>query len=168
MNSNQKIFLAINIVGGLLVLASYYWGLKSDKGVDAFWGGVPDSIKSVYAVSMLVSATAFFIFSAYVFKNIGTGSVPYLISFGIIQIASALWMPLVDVMVSNPSTILWIVIRIVLTVVGLAAIAIFILLLKMFPKHSGLFYYSSLIGLIIFIIHTGILDAVIWPYFWKK
>lgn len=176
MNSNQKIFILINVIGGLLVLASYYWGLKSDKGVEAFWGGVPKNIRGIYTIFMLLSAAAFFLFSAYVYKNLGSqllkstpgGVLPYLLSFAIIQLASTLWMPLVDLMVSNSSTLLWIGIRIALAVVGLASVVIFVLLLKVSPKQSDFFYYSTLVGLSIFIFHTGVLDAVIWPYFWKK
>ena len=176
MNNNQKIFIAINVIGGVLVLASYYWGIKSDKGINAFWGEIPNSIKSVYTVSMIISAISFFVFSAYIFKNIATGLLqssmggvlPYLFFFGVIQIASALWMPLVGIMVSNPSTLLWIGIRVALAVVAIVALAIFFLLLRISPKQSSLFYYTTLISLVIFTIHTGILDAVIWPYFWKK
>jgi hypothetical protein len=124
---------------------------------------------------MILSATAFFIFSTYILKNLGTGLLlssqggvlPYLIAFGLIHTASTLWMPLVGMMISNPSTILWIGIRIALAIVTIVAIVVFILLLKISPKQSGLFYYFSLIGLLIFIIHTGVLDAMVWPYFWK-
>ncbi len=38
MNNNQKWLLAINIVGGILVLGSYYFGLKGGKGANALWG----------------------------------------------------------------------------------------------------------------------------------
>lgn len=175
MKINQKLFLTINLIGGILVLTSYYWGIQSDKGIEAFWGGVPNDLRSVFMFSMLISATSFFIFSIYIFKNIRTellqsslgGVLPYLILFGVIQLASALWMPLVGIMISNPTTILWIGIRMVLIAVPLAALVIFFLLLKLSPKQSDFFYYSTLISLTIFLIHTGILDAVIWPYFWK-
>ena len=67
MNSNQKIFLAINIVGGILVLASYVIGLKAGKSADILWGGTPKNIRGVYTVSMLVSATGFSVYNIYFF-----------------------------------------------------------------------------------------------------
>ena len=177
MNTNQKIFLAINIIGGILVLGSYYLGLRGGKSVDMLWGGVPVNIRSIYTISMILCAIAYFIFFAYIMGGLGTdalnstflmGEKLYLVLFILILGASALWMPLVNVMAVNPGTVVWVGIRLVLAIVALASLGVFIALLTINPRPTGLFYYSALIGMLWFSIHTGILDAILWPYFWGK
>jgi hypothetical protein len=177
MNANQKMFLAINIIGGILVIGSYYFGLRGGKGVEALWGGVPENIRPIYTISMLLCAVGYFIFFSYIISNLGAetfkstywlGEKLFLILFALILVASALWMPLVNVMVSNPSTLVWVGIRIVLAVVALASLAVVVALLTISPRPTVVFYYSAVIGMIWFTIHTGILDALIWPYLWGK
>ena len=177
MNANQKLFLAINIIGGILVIGSYYFGLRGGKGVDVLWGGVPENIKPIYTISMLICAVGYFIFFSYIISNLGgetfkstywLGEKLFLILFALILVASALWMPLVNVMVGNPSTLVWVGIRIVLAVVALASLGVVVALITISPRPTGAFYYSALIGMIWFTIHTGILDAIVWPYLWGK
>jgi len=177
MNVSQKIFLAINIIGGILVLGSYYFGLRGGKGVDALWGGVPENIRPIYTISMLICAIGYFIFFGYIILNLGgevfkssywLGEKLFLVLFALILIASALWMPLVNVMVSNPSTLVWVGIRVVLVVVALASLGVVVALLTLTPRPTGVFYYSAVIGMIWFTLHTGILDAILWPYLWEK
>ncbi len=177
MNTNQKIFLIINIIGGILVLGSYYLGLRGGKGVDALWGGTPANIKGIYTASMLVCAVSYFIFFSYIFSNLGSGTFSnikilgdkiFLILFALILIASAFWMPLTNIMISNPSPVVWIGIRVVLVIVGLASCAVFLSLLTISPRPGGIWYFASLLGMFWFTFHTLILDALLWPYFWSK
>ncbi len=175
MKLNQKIFLAINIVGGILVLGSYYLGLQGGSGVEVLWGGVPENIRPVYTMSMLVCAVGYFVFFGYIMSNL-TGKrfsrefkyseKMILILFSLILGASALWMPLVNLMVANPSPLLWVAIRLVLAIVGLASFGVAIVLWKTAPKTKGFFYYSALISMIWFTFHTLVLDAIIWPQLW--
>lgn len=177
MNNNQKWLLAINIVGGILVLGSYYFGLKGGKGADALWGGVPEKTRSLYGISMLVCAVAYFIFFFYIMKGLGSGTLSntillgeklYSVLFAILLLASSFWMPLVNLYISNPTTLIWFAVRLVLVLVALASIGLFLALFKISPKHTGGLYIASLIGLFWFCIHTGVLDAMIWPYLWDK
>ena len=177
MNTNQKLFLAINIIGGILVLGSYYLGLKGGKGTDTLWGGVPKNIRPIYTLFMLVCAIGYFTFFFYIMRGLGVGSISntffwgekiFLILFAILLLFSSFWMPLVNLYISDPKTGIWVLVRIVLFVVALASIGIFIALLTVTPKHSGVFYYASLVGLFWFSIHTGVLDALLWPYLWGK
>ncbi len=177
MNSHQKIFLTINIVGGVLVLLSYIIGLRAGKSADILWGGTPKNIRGIYTVSMLVSALSFFVVTTFLFLNMKQGSIvlPYSLNinvvnilYSILLICSMIWIPLVNLMVSNPSTLIWITIRIALILVGLTSLLIFLLLLKVSPRPIGIMYYTSLVGMLIFFVHTGILDAFLWPYFWNK
>jgi len=177
MNINQKLLLAINIVGGILVLGSYYFGLKGGKGADALWGGVPEKTRSLYGISMLVCAVAYFVFFFYIMKGLGSGSLSntillgeklYLVLFAVLLLASSFWMPLVNLYISNPTALIWFAVRLVLVIVALASIGLFLALFTISPKHTGGFYIASLIGLFWFSIHTGILDAIFWPYLWGK
>jgi hypothetical protein len=177
MNTNQKIFLAINIIGGICVILSYYLGFKAGKGVEALWGGVPVNFRTVYTVSMLVCAVSYFVFFGYIITGLGgdlfkpsylLGETLYLVLFILILAPSALWMPLVNVMVANPGTLVWVGIRVVLAVVALASLGVFLSLLTISPRPTGALYYSALIGMLWFTIHTGLLDAILWPYFWVK
>lgn len=177
MNENQKIFLLINIIGGILVLGSYYFGLKGGKGADALWGGTPLNIRNIYAISMLISAVGYIVFFSYIYINLGTktfvdlpylGEKTFLVLFALLLGASALWMPLTNLMVSNPNTTIWISIRAVLAIVGISSVLICASLLSLNPKPTGTFYIATLIGISWFSIHTGLLDAILWPYFWSK
>lgn len=177
MNENQKIFLIINIIGGILVLGSYILGFKYGKGADALWGGVPEKTRGIYTISMLVSAIGFFIFTSYIFINLGSdklsaipllGEKTFLILYSLLLIASALWIPLTNLMVTNPSSLVWFCVRSVLFITGIASILIFIALLTLNPRPSGAHYILTLVSIFIFSIHTSILDAIIWPYFWNK
>jgi hypothetical protein len=177
MDFNQKTFLILTIVGGALVLLSYYIGIKAGKNPDLLWGGTPVSIRGVYTISIFISAVAFIVTTIFLFLNMrNTGfMLPYNLGmhtfnilYTVLLICSMLWMPLVGLMISSPSTLTWIAIRIVLILVGLAALGILILLLGISPRPSGGLYWSSVIGMTLFFIHTGILDALLWPYFWNK
>lgn len=177
MNSEQKLFLAINIIGGILVLGSYYFGIRSGKGSDSLWGGTPVKVRTLYTVSMVLSAIGYFIFWWYIFSNLGSDTFSSLKIFGryffsilfiLILGASSLWMPLTNLMISNPSSLVWVAIRVVLTVGGLASSAVFVALLTLTPRPTDNIYYGSLIGILWFTFHTGVLDALLWPYFWNS
>ncbi len=71
-------------------------------------------------------------------------------------------------MVNKPSKLVWLSIRLGLILVGLSALGILILLIGITPQQTGLLYWTSVAGMGIFFIHTGILDAFLWPYFWNK
>lgn len=173
MNKLQIIFLAVVIPIGLLVPLSYILGIGDNA--DILWGGVPKNTRSIYVGSMLLGATSFFIFSAYIFFNLlkqditlpfGLGSNIFTIIYGILLASSALWIPLVNSMVNNPKDITWLGVRAVLLLTALCSLCLLLIFIKL--GGDSLHYKLSLIGLVIFLIHTGVLDAVIWPYLWKK
>jgi hypothetical protein len=169
MNRNQKIFISIELLG-ILVPISYVLGLGNNA--DAMWGGVPENIRSLYTVSMIISALGFFIFSTYTFLVVLKEKfiLPYSLKkwtihlgYILILVPSALWIPLVNIMLENPSNLIWVGIRMVLILVALGTLLLLILILKGKKETNNLFYYGTIIGLTIFFIHTGILDAIIWP-----
>ena len=173
MNTLQKIFLAVIIPIGILVPLSYVLGIGNNA--DLLWGGVSKNVRPVYVASMLVSATFFFIFTTYIFFKLlnpdtvlpfGLGNNIFAILYGILLASSALWTPLVNSMVKNPTDLTWLGVRAVLILTALCAIALLVIFLKL--SDNSTYYKLSLLGLLLFIIHTGILDALVWPYLWKK
>jgi len=177
VNDSQKLFLAISIIGGIAVIVSYIWGFKSGINLDNFWGGVPENLRGIYTISMLLSAAGFFVFFLYILSNLDgqnsfvppnfMGDKAFHILFTLILVFSTVWMPLVAVMISSPSTLIWVGIRAGLAIVGLASLGVLILLLSLNPRPTDAFYVSALIGISWFTIHTGILDAIIWAGMWK-
>ncbi len=175
MNTQQILFLIINIVGPL-VLLSYIIGLKAGKSAEILWGGTPKKIRGVYTLSMLVSAISFLVTTVFIFLILSNNTeLPYYLNtnifnilYAVLLIFSAIWIPLVNIMVNKPSKLIWLYIRLGLILVGLSALGIFILLLGITPQPASFIYWISVVGMGIFFIHTGILDAFLWPYYWKK
>jgi hypothetical protein len=177
MNAQQIILLVINIIGGAAVIGSYIYGLNSQSGgANALWGGVPERARGLYGVSMVISAIGFFAFLFYIFFRLEPGQVSisgvsgftllYVI-FVFILLPSAFWMPLTNAYVSNPGTGLWIGIRLVLAVVGIASIALVLALATMTGKAEGVSYWAAVVGAGYFAFHTAVLDAVVWAALFK-
>jgi hypothetical protein len=71
-------------------------------------------------------------------------------------------MPLTNIYAGNPSTGMWIGIRTVLLVVGLASIALVWALLGLQTQTPDASYWLAVVGSGYFAFHTVILDAIIW------
>lgn len=177
MNTRQIIFIILNIIGGILVIGSYIYGLKTQGNGNALWGGVPGNIKKVYTASIFISALTFFVFTLFIllkvytseYKVFGLSSqIAFSVMYFLVLIPSAFWMPLTYAMVQNPSNLVWIGVRAVLAIVALGALGILVSLLALSPKPTGAFYWSAIATIAYFFFHTGVLDALLWPYFWKK
>jgi hypothetical protein len=177
MNIYQIIFLISLLIGGTLVLVSYVIGLKGGKNADALWGGTPKKIRGVYTISMLVSAISYFITTVYIFLLMNNSNIvlplglsfhSFTIIYSILLICSMLWVPLVNLMIKRPSKLIWLSIRSTLLLVGLCPVTILLILLTISNHPTGILYISSILGISIFIFHTLILDALIWPIFWKR
>jgi hypothetical protein len=177
MRTEQIILLIINVIGGAAVIGSYIFGLRGQSGgANVLWGGVPENIRPVYTVSMIISALGYFAFLYYIFFRLEPAQVSIFgvsgftmlyVIFGVILVASAFWMPLTNMYVTNPGTSIWIWIRIVLAIVGLASIALLVALLTMQGKVSGVSYWLAVIGSGYFAFHTTVLDAIVWSALFK-
>jgi hypothetical protein len=172
MRTEQIILLVVNVLGGIAVIGSYIFGLRGQSGgANVLWGGVPASIRPVYTVSMIISALAYFAFLYYIFFQLKpaqtsiagiSGFTMFYVIFLVMLIASAFWMPLTNIYVSNPGTGIWIWIRLVLALVGLASIGLFVALLTLQGKVPGPAYWAAVAGSGYFAFHTAVLDAIIW------
>ena len=177
MEVAQIILLVINIVGGAAVIGSYFFGLNAQSGgASALWGGVPENIRPVYGVSMVLAALGYFAFVYYIFFRLTPGEVLiagrfsfslFYVIFLVILIPSAFWMPLTNFYTSNPGTGVWIGIRMVLVLVGLASIALVWALLSLQTKVPSTSYWLAVAGSGYFAFHTAILDAIVWAALFK-
>jgi hypothetical protein len=177
MAAQQIILLVINIIGGIAVIGSYIFGLSAQSGgASVLWGGVPVNIRPIYGISMIISALGYFAFIYFILFRLVPGEVLVANRFGfslfyiiflLILVPSALWMPLTNVYVGNPGTGIWVGIRIVLALVGLASIALVWALLSLETKETGVAYWLAVAGSGYFAFHTAILDAIIWAALFK-
>jgi hypothetical protein len=81
---------------------------------------------------------------------------------------SALWMPLTWRMIDQPSTMLWVGIRVVLGLVGLASLGMVVTLWTVRPREPKGSYWAAVMGSAVFFLHTGVLDALIWPWLFPR
>ncbi|MBN1367125.1 MAG: hypothetical protein JW967_04295 [Dehalococcoidales bacterium] len=178
MATQHIILLIINVIGGVMVIASYIYGLGGQSGgANVLWGGVPASIRPVYFASMIISALGFFAFLYYLFFRITPGDVViagrfdfslFYVIFILMLLPSALWMPLTNLYVANPGTGLWVGVRTVLAVVGLASIALCWAILSIQTKVPGVSYWLAVVGSGYFAFHTAILDAIVWAALFRQ
>ncbi|UCE84714.1 MAG: hypothetical protein JSU66_10140 [Deltaproteobacteria bacterium] len=173
MHRTRLWLLAINLVGGIAVLGSYASGLASHPGsAGAVWGGVPEGLRPLYTVSMLLAAAGYFAFSYLVFFRIDPdrdrlagrfayGAFPVI--YALILVPSALWMPLTFAMLESPSLPLWIAIRVTLAVVGLASLGLLAAILSVKPRPAPVAHAVAIVGAAAFSFQTAVLDALVWP-----
>jgi hypothetical protein len=177
MGTQQIILLIINIIGGAAVIGSYIYGLNAQTGgASVLWGGVPNNVRPIYGVSMVLSALGFFAFIYYILFRLTPDEVSIAGKFGfsifyaiflVILIPSAFWMPLTNAYVGNPSTGIWIGVRTVLALVGIASISLVWALLSLQGKVPGISYWMAIAGSAYFAFHTAILDAIVWAALFK-
>lgn len=177
MGMQQIILLVINIIGGVAVIGSYIYGFNAQTGgASILWGGVSESIRPVYGISMVLSALGYFAFMYFILFRLVPAEVSiagsfdfslFYVIFLAILIPSALWMPLTNIYVGNPATATWVGIRTVLIIVGIASIALVWALLSLQTRVPGVSYWLAVAGSGYFAFHTAILDAVVWAALFK-
>jgi hypothetical protein len=175
MHPKQKTLSWIIILGGLAVVGSYtYAALVHPSTLPELWGNTPAGLLPLYTVNMLLGAAGFFAFSTFllfridpeqtrIFKQSGFTSFNW-IYLGIL-IPSTLWTPLALVMLEQPSTTLWLLIRAVLALTGVASLLLLVALLTLHPHPSGWSYRLAVLGAVFFCLQTGLLDALVWPIY---
>ncbi len=174
MHPQKKTWLAINAVGGVAVLGSYVHGLLTHPDTrNELWGSIPPELQAVYGVTMWLAAGGYFFFSYYFlvrteadevrFGRFGFGLINAL--YALIMIASAAWMPLTFVYLDQPSSALWLAVRIDLLGVGIGSIGLIVALFTMKPRAEGLTAVLALLGLLFFAVQTAFLDPLVWPQF---
>jgi len=176
MTRRQKLLVAVLVVGGLAVVASYVWGFLSHPETRwDIWGGIPLSLRPVYTVSMLLAAAGFFPMTTFLLLRVdhGDGSMPHWTGYRVLLCAyllalagSAVWMPLTYAAIEAPSALLWLAIRITLLIVAIGAVGILAVLLRAPQKTPVRWYRLAVLGCILFCWQTVVLDALVWTYYY--
>ena len=172
----KKLALAwIVLLGGVAVLGSYAYSLSIDPATRAgLWGGVPQSLLPGYTASMALAATGFFAYTYFLLVHVDpdkariAGRLRYSLFHGLyalILVPSALWLPLTSAMVQHPSSILWLVIRLILALVGLGSVALLWALLNLRSRQPAAAYWLAVAGAVAFCIQTAVLDLFVWTAF---
>ena len=172
MRVEKWLLLIVILVGGICVLGSYGIGYQSQPGAaDILWGGVPQSIRSLYTVGMFLAAAGYFLVLYFVLFCLNStttrvagkyGYSIFIIIFAAILIPSALWMPLTSLAIEQSSQLLGWLVRFVLWVVAAASLCLLVALLTIEPRLPRLAYRLAVIGSLAFCLQTVVLDAFIW------
>ena len=175
MDTMQIILIAINIIGGILVIGSYIQGARAHPGrVGEAWGNVPTSIRPVYTISMFTAAAGYFAFSYFTIFRLDPGEVAstnsfsyamFILAYALILFPSAIWMPLTFTMLEKPSRLLWWAIRATLFTVGTGSLGLLALLLILNHEEPMWLFWLAVAGAILFCIQTALLDALVWPVY---
>ena len=174
MHPQKKTWFAINAIGGAAVLGSYAHGLVTHPNTrNDLWGTMPLELQAVYGVTMWLAAAGYFFFSYYFvvrtdadevrFGRYGFGLINAL--YALIMICSALWMPLTFAYFNQPTSGMWLAVRVDLLLVAAGSIGLIIALFTMRPRAEGLAGVLAMLGLLLFALQTAFLDPLVWPQF---
>jgi len=178
LHPKKRFWIWLVVLGGASVPASYVHGLITHPDLrGGLWGGVPETLQSLYTVSMLLAAVGFFFFTGFILFRVDpervregglAGFRVFPVLYALILIPSALWLPLTFAYMEKPSAWLWWAVRVDLFLVGLASIGLFPALLSFRPSKRDLFFILALAGLVCFSWQTAVLDALVWPTFFPQ
>lgn len=172
MLSRRRTMARINLLGGTAVLGSYAYCLAAySAGAGAFWGGVPDGLRSIYTVNMGLAAAGYLAFTYFLMYRMkpstgasgGVGFGTFNALYALILLPSALWMPLTFAMLESPSDGLWWVIRLTLFAVGIGSLGVLAGLVAVRPRAPSVAHKLAIAGSLAFCLQTAVLDALIWP-----
>ena len=172
MHPQKRTLVWIVLLGGAAVLVSYAYSLGLAPATQAsLWGGVPARMLPIYVPSMALATAGYFAFTCFLLFAVDAGRVriagrfSYHLFLGLylmILIPSALWLPLTSAMVQQPSGTLWLLIRLVLALVGLASVGLLLALVALQPRHPPRAYWLAVAGSVAFCFQTAVLDFFVW------
>jgi hypothetical protein len=162
----------IVLLGGVAVLGSYAYVLGIDPATQiGLWGGVPPALLPAYVASMALATAGYFAFTYFLLFRVEPDRAQIAGRFGfslfsglyvLILVPSAVWLPLTSAMVQQPSSTLWLSIRLMLIVVGLGSVALLLSLLYLRPRQPARAYWLAVAGGVAFCIQTAVWDLFVW------
>lgn len=173
MTQEQRRLVLLNAFGGAAVLLSYaYLAILPPEIVQGLWGGLPESFKGPYTFTMLAAAAGYFPLTyQLVFRSdlesarfLGLPLFPLLVLlYSLVLAPSAAWLPLTALMLAEPSSGLWVAIRVVLALVGVGTAGLLWLAWQKARDDGTAGAWVAVVGGFFFFLQTGILDATVWP-----
>ena len=179
-----KIFIiTLNCIFGPILLYSYWNGIMHGTiSGSTFWGGMPQFLRPISGISMIISAIGYFIFTYYLlFKTdmhtqyLGIFNYKFIIIlYALILIPSCFWIGQTANYIESMEKVTnhaqsWMIICIILYTVGIASLFLCLWIFSISPLkgEQSLLLNLSKIGVIIFTIHTLIFDGLLWTYFFN-
>lgn len=176
MHPARRLYLLLNLVGGPAVLGSYAWGIAThDEPGKTLWGQVPVAIVPLYNLSMLGAAVGYLLFAWFLFFRVDpatatVGARGYGVFNALTALAlapSALWMPLTFAHAAHPGPLAWAAVRAVLFLVGAGALGMIVALARLRPVRAPWAHRLALVGAVAFAFQTAVLDALVWPAYFR-
>ena len=136
------------------------------------WGGVPETLRPLYTLTMLLAAAGYFAFSYFVLFKVDPESVrignrlrfgAFNALYALILVPSALWMPLTFEMLESPGMGLWWAIRLTLGAVAIGSLGLLAAIIAVRPVSAPGARRLALIGSTAFCFQTAVMDALVWP-----
>ena len=162
-----------NLLGGSAVLASYAWGFTARAdAMGALWGGIPEAVRPLYTLNMLLAAAGYFLFTPFVLFRLPPGgtALPFGFGYGLFRTLyalvlwpSALWLPLTFLALDDPSGPLFALVRAVLAATALGSLGLLAAIAGLRAPRPARGRALALAGLAPFCLQTALLDAVVWP-----
>jgi hypothetical protein len=127
-----------------------------------------------YTASMMLAATGYFVFTYFLLFAVNPDKLRIAGRFGyrlfqalylMTLVPSALWLPLTSAMVQQPSSALWLGVRLVLALVGLGSVGLLLALLLLRPRQPATLYWLAVVSSAAFLLQTVVLDLLVWTAF---
>ena len=166
--------IAVNVLGGMAVLASYSLMFEREDASAILWGGVPEHLRALYSTNMWLAALGYFPFTGLLVFGAdparvrfyrGSGFGLLLVLYAAVMIGSAAWMPLTFAWADSGAFPFWLI-RLDLAVVGIASLGLLGCVATVSPRPVTWIHFLAFFGCVAFCFQTAVLDAAIWPAYY--
>ena len=172
--TDNTIFFLVNLIGGLLVLTSYVWGIINFPfHRNLLWGDIGSNLKKIIISSMFTGAIGYLFTFVWFWKIIDSNTFYFGSNFGYNQIillysiflgVSTLWMPFTIKSVISKNILHIYSAKLILLTVAIISIIILysIMTSQYFQKDLIPYKNYAIFSWILLSIHTIIFDSIIW------
>lgn len=164
---SKRLFVAINLLLGPLVPASYVWSAQRwPEQLGGLWGGIPDAWQTPYTANMPLAALGYLAFTWLFFRHSDEGFAGPLsqgrinLAYVLVLVPSMVWMPLTSYALAT-GTDWWWTIQLVLAAVAVGSLVL--LYGTLTAEHEGRARTIARVGAVFFCLQTVVLDAIVWP-----
>ena len=173
MHSKRTPLAAIQLVGGPLVLGSYFYSFgRYPDLVGAMWGGVPDALRSVYTAWMFVAATGYLVFTyLFMFRTdprearvLGGDYNVLTLLYALVLFPSAAWMPLTGEMLEGPAPGLWTFVKLDLWLTLIGSLGLLAATVRIEAGWRRSTRALAVTAAAAFCVQTVLLDGIVWVW----
>ena len=167
---------ALNVLGGMAVLASYSLLFEREDASAVLWGGLPAQMRSLYTTNMWLAALGYFPFTGLFLFGTDPEHVRFygrqgygllLVLYAPVLVGSAIWMPLTFAFADSGAFPFFLV-RLDLAVVGVASLGLLGCVATMSPRPPTWLHFLAFFGCMAFCFQTAVLDGAIWPAYYPQ